>query len=144
MLGFAPVSVSDPGDPAYGLAPVEVLHWHGDVCELPDGATRLASSAQTENQAFRLANAWGFSHPEADLALVEALLAVPEMTDEAVAAIGDEVESRAGRPGGGAGGRPDRAHEPRLRGLRAACCRERVAGTQASKRAEEEPGWRCA
>ncbi len=96
-LGFAPVSVSDPGDPLLGgLAPeAEVLHWHGDVCELPDGATRLASSAQTENQAFRLANAWGvLFHPEADLALVEAWLAVPEMIDEAVAAIGDEGESR--------------------------------------------------
>lgn len=96
-LGFAPVTVSDPDDPLLGgLAPeAEVLHWHNDVFDLPDGATRLASSAQTENQAFRIGDAWGvLFHPEADLALVEAWLVVPEMIDEAVAAIGDEGESR--------------------------------------------------
>jgi GMP synthase (glutamine-hydrolysing) len=29
------------------------LHWHGDVFELPAGATSLASSTRTEHQAFR-------------------------------------------------------------------------------------------
>src|SRR6476661_7594865 len=29
-----------------------VLHWHGDTFDLPDGATRLASSPLYENQAF--------------------------------------------------------------------------------------------
>lgn len=92
-IGFAPVAVSDPGDPVLGgLAPsTEVLHWHGDVFELPDGAQPLASSARTEHQAFRAGNAWGvLFHPEADLALVEAWLAVPAMIDEAVAALGNE------------------------------------------------------
>ncbi len=92
-IGFAPVAVSDPGDPVLGgLAPsTEVLHWHGDVFDLPDGARSLASSAQTEHQAFRLGNAWGaLFHPEADFALVEAWLAVPEMIEEAVAALGNE------------------------------------------------------
>lgn len=94
-IGFAPVEVSDPGDPVLGaLAPAtEVLHWHGDVFDLPDGARPLASSARTEHQAFRLGNAWGvLFHPEADLALVEAWLAVPEMIDDAVAALGDAGE----------------------------------------------------
>ncbi len=94
-IGFAPVEVSDPEDPLLGrLAPsAEVLHWHGDVFELPDGATPLASSARTEHQAFRLGNAWGvLFHPEADFALVEAWLTVPEMIDEAVAALGNEGE----------------------------------------------------
>jgi GMP synthase (glutamine-hydrolysing) len=96
-LGFAPVTIDDPDDPVLGgLAPeAEVLHWHGDVFDLPGGAQRLASSARTENQAFRVGNAWGaLFHPEADFALVEAWLAVPEMIDEAVAALGDEGESR--------------------------------------------------
>ncbi len=91
-IGFAPVAVVDPGDPVLGgLAPsTDVLHWHGDVFGLPDGAQPLASSAQTEHQAFRLGNAWGvLFHPEADFALVEAWLAVPEMIEEAVAALGN-------------------------------------------------------
>jgi len=91
-IGFAPVEVSDPEDPVLGgLAPsTDVLHWHGDVFDLPDGAQPLASSEATEHQAFRLGNAWGaLFHPEADLALVEAWLAVPEMIDEAVASLGD-------------------------------------------------------
>jgi GMP synthase (glutamine-hydrolysing) len=91
-VGFAPVAVSDPGDPVLGgLAPsTEVLHWHGDVFDLPDGAQPLASSERTEQQAFRAGNAWGvLFHPEADFALVEAWLAVPEMIDEAVAALGN-------------------------------------------------------
>jgi GMP synthase (glutamine-hydrolysing) len=92
-IGFAPVEVSDPDDPVLGgLAPsTEVLHWHGDVFDLPDGAQSLASSARTEHQAFRTGNAWGvLFHPEADFALVEAWLAVPEMLDEALAALGEE------------------------------------------------------
>jgi GMP synthase (glutamine-hydrolysing) len=92
-IGFAPVEVTDSGDPVLGgLAPsTDVLHWHGDVFDLPDGAQPLVSSAQTEHQAFRLGNAWGaLFHPEADFALVEAWLAVPEMIDEAVAALGND------------------------------------------------------
>lgn len=100
-LGFAPVTVSDRDDPVLGgLAPGgKVLHWHGDVFDLPEGAQPLASSAMTECQAFRAANAWGvLFHPEADFALVEAWLAVPEMIDEAVAALGNEgVSALPGR-----------------------------------------------
>jgi GMP synthase (glutamine-hydrolysing) len=91
-IGFAPVEVSDPADPLLGgLAPgTDVLHWHGDVFDLPEGALSLASSARTEHQAFRAGNAWGvLFHPEADLALVESWLAVPEMIDEACSALGD-------------------------------------------------------
>jgi len=91
-VGFAPVEVSDPDDPVLGgLAPsAEVLHWHGDVFELPPGARSLASSEWTEHQAFRAGNAWGvLFHPEADFALVEAWLAVPEMIEEAVGVLGD-------------------------------------------------------
>lgn len=94
-VGFAPVEISDPDDPLLGgLAPrSEVLHWHGDVFDLPAGAQHLASSERTPCQAFRAGNAWGvLFHPEADFALVEAWLAVPEMIDEAVAALGDAGE----------------------------------------------------
>ncbi|HEX5990145.1 MAG TPA: type 1 glutamine amidotransferase [Solirubrobacterales bacterium] len=94
-IGFAPVEVVDPEDPVIGgLAPrAEVLHWHGDVFDLPEGATHLASSERTACQAFRAGNAWGvLFHPEADFALVEAWLEVPTMIDEAVAALGNEGE----------------------------------------------------
>lgn len=37
------------------LGGVPVLHWHGDTFDLPDGATLLASTAITRNQAF----SWG-------------------------------------------------------------------------------------
>jgi len=92
-VGFAPVEIHNAGDPILGgLAPsTAVLHWHGDVFDLPDGATPLASSALTEHQAFRHGSAWGvLFHPEADVALLEAWLAVPEMIDEALAALGEQ------------------------------------------------------
>jgi len=90
-IGFAPVDVADPDDPLLGgLAPrAEVLHWHGDVFDLPEGTRHLASSERTACQAFRAGNAWGvLFHPEADYALVEAWLEVPTMIEEAVAALG--------------------------------------------------------
>jgi GMP synthase (glutamine-hydrolysing) len=92
-IGFAPVTVDDPADPVLGgLAPrAEVLHWHGDVFELPDGATHLASSELTAHQAFRVGNAWGvLFHPEADLALAERWMATPEMAEEAAETLGEE------------------------------------------------------
>jgi GMP synthase (glutamine-hydrolysing) len=96
-IGFHEVTVDDPTDPILGgLAPrARVLHWHGDVFELPAGATHLASSALTAHQAFRHGNAWGvLFHPEADLALVEQWMATPEMSEEAVEALGEEGASR--------------------------------------------------
>lgn len=92
-IGWAPVEILDPDDPILGaLAPsTTVLHWHGEVFDLPDGAKPLARSAQTEHQAFRHGNAWGvLFHPEADFALLEAWLAVPEMVREAITALGDK------------------------------------------------------
>ena len=87
------MSVDDPADPVLGgLAPsARVLHWHRDVFELPAGATHLASSALTAHQAFRHGNAWGvLFHPEADVALVDQWMATPEMSEEAVEALGEE------------------------------------------------------
>jgi GMP synthase (glutamine-hydrolysing) len=99
-IGFAPVRVSDPGDPVLGaLAPeTSALHWHGDVFELPDGAQPLASSVRTEHQAFRHGNAWGvLFHPEADAALVDRWLAEPTMAEEAEAALGEHAAARLRR-----------------------------------------------
>jgi GMP synthase (glutamine-hydrolysing) len=90
-IGFAPAEIHDAADPILGaLAPsTTVLHWHGDVFDLPDGAVPLASSAQTALQAFRHGNAWGvLFHPEADAGLVSAWLAEPQMAGEAASALG--------------------------------------------------------
>lgn len=69
-IGWAPVKLSDAGrkGPLRYLENVPVLHWHGDVLDLPHGAMRLASTALCEIQAFSVGyHALGFQfHPEAD------------------------------------------------------------------------------
>ena len=48
-------------------ASIEVLHWHGDACELPAGATLLASTKVCPVQMFRLGRSVGMQfHPEID------------------------------------------------------------------------------
>jgi GMP synthase (glutamine-hydrolysing) len=58
-IGWAPVRLTEDGRRSC-LAPLgddalHVLHWHGDTFDLPEGATRLASTDLYANQAF----AWG-------------------------------------------------------------------------------------
>ncbi|MDV7354520.1 type 1 glutamine amidotransferase [Rhodococcus oxybenzonivorans] len=56
--GAGLVTVTDEGarDPVFGSAGSQfaVVHWHNDTFDLPEEATRLASSEAYENQAFRL------------------------------------------------------------------------------------------
>jgi GMP synthase (glutamine-hydrolysing) len=76
-IGWGRLQLTDAGA-ASCLAPLAepdalVLHWHGDTFDLPQGATRLASSPVYENQAFaygRNALALQF-HVEADPARLE-------------------------------------------------------------------------
>jgi GMP synthase (glutamine-hydrolysing) len=93
-IGFAPVEILAADDPVVGpLAPTTpVLHWHGELFDLPPGATPLARSALTAVQAFRAGPcAWGLLfHAEADGALVERWLAEPTMADEARDALGPD------------------------------------------------------
>ena len=55
-IGWGSIDLTDEGGSSC-LKPLEsedavMLHWHGDTFDLPQGATRLASNANYENQAF--------------------------------------------------------------------------------------------
>jgi GMP synthase (glutamine-hydrolysing) len=53
-LGWAPITLTETGQTSVlkPLAYGPVLHWHGDTFDLPQHATRLASTELCENQAF--------------------------------------------------------------------------------------------
>lgn len=93
-LGFGPVAVTGDGirDPyLYPLvvdahADPDVLHWHEDGVEAPDGATVLASTHVTPVQAFRLGSATAFQfHLEVDAPMLGAWLDEPETAEELTA-----------------------------------------------------------
>jgi GMP synthase (glutamine-hydrolysing) len=70
------LSASGLQSPLRHLADCPVLHWHGDTFDLPPGASCLASTALTPNQAFSLgpaALALQF-HPEVDVDRLESWL----------------------------------------------------------------------
>jgi GMP synthase (glutamine-hydrolysing) len=78
-VGWAPVRFHLEGgdDTLVGVAPeAYVLHWHGDMFDVPAGAKLLASSAICSNQAFRLGRRlFGLQfHCEVDAGNVEAFL----------------------------------------------------------------------
>lgn len=56
VIGFRAIQLTDAGrdSPLRHLDGVPVMQWHGDSFRLPAGATRLASSAEYSNEAFRL------------------------------------------------------------------------------------------
>ena len=55
-IGWMPVTLTEAGrtSPLAHLEDIggQVLHWHGDTFDLPDGTERLASTEVAENQAF--------------------------------------------------------------------------------------------
>lgn len=55
-IGWYPVTLTGAGaeSPVFGVLPsrFDAIHWHGDTFTVPPGATRLASSLLTPNQAF--------------------------------------------------------------------------------------------
>jgi GMP synthase (glutamine-hydrolysing) len=54
-LGWTPLALSDAGRRSClkHLGGTAVLHWHGDTFDLPAGATHLAATERTANQAFQ-------------------------------------------------------------------------------------------
>jgi len=55
-IGYSPLALTAEGEgsPLAPLGGVPVLHWHGDVFAIPDGAVRLAQTPGFPNQAFAL------------------------------------------------------------------------------------------
>jgi GMP synthase-like glutamine amidotransferase len=71
-MGLRPITLTDEGRADRLLGPFdgkEVLHWHKDTFDLPEGAVLLASTEAYPNQAFRVgARAYGVQfHVECDL-----------------------------------------------------------------------------
>jgi len=68
-VGWGSLRVYPQADPCVAGLPaeLEVLHWHGDACALPAGATLLASTVACPVQMFRLGRSLGLQfHPEID------------------------------------------------------------------------------
>jgi GMP synthase-like glutamine amidotransferase len=68
-VGWGSLRVFPEADPCVAGLPaeIEVLHWHGDACALPVGATLLASTPACPVQMFRLGRSLGLQfHPEVD------------------------------------------------------------------------------
>jgi GMP synthase (glutamine-hydrolysing) len=74
-LGFSKLALNEAGhaSPLRHLEGVEVLHWHGDMFALPDGAALLASTDLCKHQGFsKGANILALQfHPEPDAAGLE-------------------------------------------------------------------------
>lgn len=67
-VGWGPVELVGASPILAGLPrPMEVLHWHGDACALPEGAELLASTPVCPVQMFALGRSVGIQfHPEVD------------------------------------------------------------------------------
>lgn len=76
--------------------PFTVFHWHGDTFDLPDGARRLVSSTNYQNQAFEFKTAIGLQfHLEVNAEMVNLWL---DKTQESLSKIpyvdSDEIRKR--------------------------------------------------
>jgi len=126
------------------------FHWHGDVFDLPDGAVRLARSAQTPCQAFRYGETvYGvFFHLEMPADVIAAMTDVfdEELREEGLNASvireGNRPAFRLARPhrrdGPGAVGRPNRDID-RVTGAPGPTVT--VGRRRAALRAAAESGW---
>jgi GMP synthase (glutamine-hydrolysing) len=73
-IGWDAIELTEVGltGPLAHLDNLPMLHWHRDTFDLPEGATLLASTAQTPHQAFSLGSALGIQfHPEVDTSHIE-------------------------------------------------------------------------
>lgn len=92
-IGWGEVAVADNVEAQHwfgALRGFNGFHWHGETFSLPDGATRVLSSAFCENQAFSLGKHLGFQcHIEMTDAMVRDWCAIG----------GDEIAAASASPG---------------------------------------------
>ncbi|AQA05773.1 glutamine amidotransferase [Mycobacterium sp. MS1601] len=89
-VGMVDVTFTGAADPVWpDLDVLPVLQWHSDTFDLPAGATLLASSTAYPQQLFRYGRSYGVQfHLEADVALAQQWLAVPEYRSALESTIG--------------------------------------------------------
>jgi GMP synthase-like glutamine amidotransferase len=88
---------SAASDPVFSCAPAvfDALHWHGDTYRLPAGATRLAFSAQYEQQAFVFDRAYALQfHLEVTPALARDWIEVPAYVESLERVMGPAAGAR--------------------------------------------------
>jgi GMP synthase-like glutamine amidotransferase len=96
-IGFYEVQFTEAGkkDPLFKGLPgyQQVIHWHEDTFDIPDGAVQLATNPQTQNQAFRYGrNAYGTQfHIEVTPAVLDVWLYHPEYRQEIVRTSGEDT-----------------------------------------------------
>lgn len=106
-IGICSVEWTEPGlaDSVWkGLSdnPFNVMQWHYDTFDLPEGSTLLASSTAYHHQAFRLGRSYGIQfHLEVDRRGFAEWMADPDYRDEIVGALGPQgpEEASAGLAG---------------------------------------------
>ena len=95
-IGFFDVELTEAGkqDPLYAGLPgyQKIYHWHEDTFTLPPGAILLATSENTENQAFRVGRrAYGVQyHIELDPETLQIWLYHPEFKQSIIETLGEE------------------------------------------------------
>lgn len=95
-IGFSNVQLTEEGqsDPLYArLSGFQcVYQWHEDTFAIPQGAVRLATNAQTENQAFRFGrNAYGLQyHIELTPTMLDTWLHHPSLQQEVIEVLGQD------------------------------------------------------
>ena len=85
-------------DPLFAGLPgyQQVIHWHEDTFDIPEGAVQLATNARTQNQAFRYGrHAYGTQyHIELTPGMLDVWLYYPEYRGEIVRVLGEEAAEK--------------------------------------------------
>ena len=99
-IGFYEVQLTEEGrkDPLFAGLPgyQQVIHWHEDTFDIPEGAVQLATNARTQNQAFRYGrHAYGTQyHIELTPGMLDVWLYYPEYRGEIVRVLGEEAAEK--------------------------------------------------